>query len=197
MASEIRAIAGNANSPWGDLPGWAVITPPRTPLWTQDGIYEALTPTDGGGNWSQTDYFMNPASGFTSIGTGTVDQITLTLIDAYGDGASSDFTAALLVGTGNYLGATIFSTQTPAVVVSIDVPPGPRSITWPVLGATAAYIKTNMTSSNFLVGVSITAKPGSSMYIDTAEIQIDYTEASGPSLQKKFLKSFSTFLAST
>ena len=197
MATQTRAIRGETLTPWWELLGWADGS--NIPdLWFQDGVYFPFQPKDAGGNWNEGTIYGNPLTAFTSIGTDVVTSISCTLVQSYGDVGVTTADAYLVLGTGVY-GAWSAGPNGSAAIAAIpfSTTPTDRTVTWNVssLPSVQTFIKTNMTSTNFSVGVTMAEKTGGFIYIDTLNISIDHSPASsGPSIQKRFLKSFSSIL---
>lgn len=180
MASQTRAIKGDANSPW-EYNAFSLDVAPLPALWTLDAIYQSDVVVLSG-DYSEIDYFVKPLTVFSSIGSASVTSISLTLQNTKSDFITSvDYT--FYIGTGDVTGYSI-AWVGPTATLSLDTIPTNRTVTSNMGSPLArSFIKTNMTSANFFVGVGF-SNPNvvdQTLDIDTISIQINYTDTAVPS----------------
>lgn len=176
MASQTRAIAGNASTPWWEGLGFTGPIAPLPNLWTLDAVYDAQNVATF--DYSESTYTVNPLTAFSSIGSATVTSISLTLQQCYADLGLTSMDTWMYIGAGVGSGSYMTSyDQGGYTALALNTTPQDRTITWTPTGLALSFIKTNMTSTNFGVQLKMTTVFSLfNLYTDTISITINYTD---------------------
>ena len=193
MTVQVRPSPAAATNPWSDWVGWSSPNYPLPGIWEFDGTYENFYWDTS--LWNTVNYFAYDL-GFSSIGSETVTKVIVNMLGIGTPGIMTSVSAGVFLGIGDSA-SFVPGPAGPTVKVFPTGSPTDVSIEFDLTGlpAVASYVKTNMTNSLFNIGLTLDSPNASDdWFIDNWTFEIWSQPAGGPSIQKRFLKSFSSIL---